>query len=499
MVKVIEEGYFFVEEVERVPRFDCKNYKSFEEAAEEVDEVLKEEVEAGWIVPWEGAELPRGISARGAIPKADSKEKRLIHDLSRPRGAAINDFVEIKHFRMDTVDLVAGWMTPGCYFFKVDIRHAYRNIPIHPKNWELLAFRWNGEVWVDTRLVFGLATAPEVWTRFSGAVVWMLKKEGTDHVAVYIDGYCGVATEKQEAEEKMRQLLKLLEELGLPVNWKPGKVVEPCQRIKFLGIVLDSIEMKAWVPEEKVGKIKREVQRLVGLLNFACKVVRGGRTFLRRMINSMRGQPGYYHVKISRAFREDLNWWDRFLDDWNGKEVVYDGQVLSVASLQIDASKSFGAGAFFEGDVISRKWKKEEGHINTLEVFPMLLAARKWGELWRGKVVLIQCDNTSAVAAFQKGSSPNEKVMKWLRELFWLSAKGGFEVKAMHIEGRNNVLADLLSRGRMEEFKEKREKWRRARKGERGELWEKEPWLARMWELEEEGEKKLRERRGLRD
>ena len=147
MVKVIEEGYFFVEEVERVPRFDCKNYKSFEEAAEEVDEVLKEEVEAGWIVPWEGAELPRGISARGAIPKADSKEKRLIHDLSRPRGAAINDFVEIKHFRMDTVDLVAGWMTPGCYFFKVDIRHTYRNIPIHPENWELLAFRWNGEVW----------------------------------------------------------------------------------------------------------------------------------------------------------------------------------------------------------------------------------------------------------------------------------------------------------------------------------------------------------------
>jgi len=33
---------------------------------------------------------------------------------------------------------------------------------------------------------------------------------------------------------------------------------------QFLGIVLDSIEMKAWVPEEKVGKIKREVKNFLG-------------------------------------------------------------------------------------------------------------------------------------------------------------------------------------------------------------------------------------------
>lgn len=125
ILRVIQEGYRFVEEVEVVPRFDCENYRSFVEAGEDVNIVLKGEAEEGWIVPWEGVEPPRGISARGAVPKADSKEKRLIHDLSRPHGVAINDFVKVRRFRMDTVDLVAGWMSPGCYFFKVDIRHAY--------------------------------------------------------------------------------------------------------------------------------------------------------------------------------------------------------------------------------------------------------------------------------------------------------------------------------------------------------------------------------------
>lgn len=511
IVSVIEDGYRFIDNKEVIPSFDCKNYESFEEERVEVARILGEEVEKGWIVPWEGDSLPRWISARGAVPKPDSVEKRLIHDLSRPLGRAVNDFVEVKHFFMDTVDLVASWMTPGCLFFKVDIRHAYRNIPIHPDNWELLAFRWDKGVWIDTRLVFGLSTAPEVWTRFSGAVVWILRKEGEDRIAVYIDDYCGVAATQEEADRKMRRLIELLEELGLPVNWKPGKVIPPCRQIKFLGVLLDSEKMMASIPEEKLLKIKREVkeflgkskatvrevQRLVGRLNFACKVVRGGRTFLRRMIDVMGGKPSHHHIRISEEFKQDLVWWDSFLDTWNGREVVFDGSIISVVSLQIDASTSFGAGAFFEGEHISYQWQKIREHINVLEVYPMLLAAKKWGERWKGKVILVQSDNMAAVQAFQKGSSKNKRVMKWLRKLFWLSAKGNFEVKAVHIEGKANVLADLLSRGKMEEFIEKRGKWLRARQGERGQLFEEEPWLTRLWEFDEAAKQKFKERKGI--
>jgi hypothetical protein len=65
---------------------------------------------------------------------------------------------------------------------------------------------------------------------------------------------------------------------------------------------LDSSKMTASLPPEKVSKILdwcrkfqgrkkakvKEVQKLVGLLNYAARVVRGGRTFLPRMIDTIR-------------------------------------------------------------------------------------------------------------------------------------------------------------------------------------------------------------------
>ena len=55
-------------------------------------------MEKGWILKWVGKEKPRVISARGAIPKQDSPELRLITDLSRPVGGAVNEYVIPKTF-----------------------------------------------------------------------------------------------------------------------------------------------------------------------------------------------------------------------------------------------------------------------------------------------------------------------------------------------------------------------------------------------------------------
>ncbi len=37
---------------------------------------------------------------------------------------------------------------------KIDIKHAYRNIPVHPDDRHLLAMRWQDEILVDKVLPF---------------------------------------------------------------------------------------------------------------------------------------------------------------------------------------------------------------------------------------------------------------------------------------------------------------------------------------------------------
>ena len=79
--------------------------------------------------------------------------------------------------------------------------------------------------------------------------------------------------------------------LGIPLALE--KEEGPATMLDFLGITLDTVQMEAWLPDDKLSRIrndirawlgrktvtKREILSLVGMLQHAGKVVRGGRTF----------------------------------------------------------------------------------------------------------------------------------------------------------------------------------------------------------------------------
>ena len=64
----------------------------------------------------------------------------------------------------------------------------------------------------------------------------------------------------------------------------------------------------------------KEIQSVVGLLNFACSVIRPGRAFLRRLIDLTVGvrMPNHY-IRLNREGKEDLNLWLSFFSNFNGK------------------------------------------------------------------------------------------------------------------------------------------------------------------------------------
>ena len=79
----------------------------------------------------------------------------------------------------------------------------------------------------------------------------------------------------------------------------PEKTEGPSPFLSFAGIELHCSMNEARLPQEKVRKCLlairsllgrkkvtlKELQSLIGLLNFACSVVTPGRVFLRRLIN----------------------------------------------------------------------------------------------------------------------------------------------------------------------------------------------------------------------
>jgi len=126
----------------------------------------------------------------------------------------------------------------------------------------------------------------------------MMKRRGFT-VLAYLDDFLIIADTMVEYQQAYEELIKLLGELGFQINW--DKAVGPCQRLTFLGIEIDTVHRQLTLPERKLCELrlllskttakrsitKRNLQSLVGKLNFAARVVVGGRTFLWRMIDTV--------------------------------------------------------------------------------------------------------------------------------------------------------------------------------------------------------------------
>ena len=194
---------------------------------------------------------------------------------------------------------------------------------------------------------------------------------------------------------------------------------------------------------------KRQLQQLAGKLNWACRVVHGGRTFLRRIIDGMNLlKSTSAKFLFTPEFRKDLFWWQNFLYHFNGKRILH--SKVPIADVETDAS-SEAVGFYFRGDWAYSFLPADAPdiaplHINFKEAFAIFLAARRWAPLWANHHVIVKCDNQAAVAMINKGTTANPIVMTWLRDLFWMSAIHNFRITAVYIPGVDNVRADRISR-----------------------------------------------------
>ena len=71
----------------------------------------------------------------------------------------------------------------------------------------------------------------------------------------------------------------------------------------------------------------------MGTIQFACKVVVPGKTFLQHIINLTRGVPsGFHHIRLNWEFFKDINMWKVFLTDWNGHSFFLDSSTTPTSS-----------------------------------------------------------------------------------------------------------------------------------------------------------------------
>ena len=400
-----------------------------------------------------------------AIAKPDGGI-RLIHDCSRPSGLAVNDFVKMmdKH-KFQTVDDAVKLVTKNSYMAKVDLKSAYRSVRLSNKSQQVTGFRWTfpdgkQHILVDKKLPFGSKLAPGIFHRISQAVRRMMSRRGFEIVA-YIDDFFICESSKERCQLALYTLITLLRKLGFLINW--SKVVDPTKKLTFLGVEIDSIAMELRLSEDKLSVLqselaafcerkhasKKQLQSLAGKLNWASAVVRGGRVFLRRIIDGIAALKQDWHkALINGEIKQDIIWWRDFISTFNGKAMILDH--IPITTVYTDACKT-GAGGLFDQDWFYVNWQEDYPfasnlHINEMEAFTVVLSALRWAHHWQNKRVIICSDNMATVHCINKCTSRNKLLMSYLRQLFWKSANFNFHLTAIHVPGQNNILADHISR-----------------------------------------------------
>ena len=306
-----------------------RNMPSTREHPRNITEYLAEECSLGRVIgPLDPNQFPQvHVSRFGLIPKGSTGKWRLIVDLSSPQGLSVNDGVDEVLSTLTYVvieDAMRGISARGrgSIMAKVDIKSAYRNVPVHPDDRWMMGMLWEGALFVDTALPFGLRSAPKIFTALADAAEWIARKEGIDFIIHYLDDFLLIgAPNSDECARAVLTLLEIFRRLGFPiaVNKREG----PDTMLGFLGFELDTMALQIRLSENKLAELlvlirqwmgkksstKRELESLVGKLGHAARVVPPGKTFMRRMFELMStARKPHHRVRLSREFQSDLAW-----------------------------------------------------------------------------------------------------------------------------------------------------------------------------------------------
>ena len=453
-----------------------KNLKSASENKEAIQAAIDKELQRGHTAgPFPTPPFPiTHCSPIGAAPKKDGSV-RLIMDLSQPHGVSINDSIskeqfacEYSHFD-EATDLV-NKLGQGTLMCKLDIKHAYRLLPVRPDQRHLLCYFWEGNYYVDLVLPFGLRSSGSIFNQFARLVRWIIQHHyHIPNIINYSDDFFAALSKNMTiAKQQLGTIISAFQDLAIPLATE--KIEGPSLCIIFLGIIINSLLMTIEITEERYDDslsllntwklrrtcTKRQLKSLIGKLGFISKVVRPGRLFSRRLIDlSTTVKRLHHHITLNKEAKADIQWWLDFLPEWSATSMIpVHNTILATDMLLHSDASNIGYGAVFNSEWIQGSWTPDELKlsISYRELFAIVAAALTWGAEWSGKRIVFVTDNKPITQIWNTGTSPCPDIMSLIRPLYSHAARHGYTVSFKHIFGSSNPIADALSRFQMNKF-----------------------------------------------
>ncbi|OWZ07944.1 hypothetical protein PHMEG_00019592 [Phytophthora megakarya] len=453
------------------------------------------------------------FSPFGCVPKKDVNPKeaaRLIHDLSYPKNASINNCStqsELPVLNYDSVrliarrieELVVRYPRLKVKILKGDVKTAFRLIAVAASLAAHFAGSTRDLAVIDLALPFGWTGSPPFYGAFGDGISFLVSRESphsldpneadkeTFFSFVWVDDHILLEADYGNrlflAEAALR--LSMLAVLG-PNAINEKKFSRWSTKLDALGLSWDTEARTISMPPEKVDKAltriasvlqadlisRHQLEKLLGSLRYMSLCCRSARAFVQRLHQVWCQTSRFHRIRLSAEITQDLRWVECLLQNGRANKVstsVVAGTLEPAVHLFMDACDE-GLCILYpsareyvrlhfdveELQAIKSPLSAESAwfSINVREALSAVLAVLVWGPRWSSHVrannqpVHIRCwiDNKSAVAWLGNQQSRNPSGQELNRVLACAELQFGLHVSTEHLRGSSNFLADLGSR-----------------------------------------------------
>lgn len=471
--------------------------------------------------PLRSLALPDHVLALGVVIKGsgESRKVRIIVDASRgvardPAQAAVAvslnqqmaDMDVIPPTRLGSVHQASQGMSRRSFAFKADATDAFLQTKTCDDSHRLVGIEFDGVTYVYDSCCFGLANMPSqqqrLGTIFSRIVMrrwaaagfdvgprpgpdqrqaWPTPGDGKVHLCVYLDDwYANNFASKADCQKAYEIFIATADELGLQLQMKPTKTCGPAQRQEFLGVWLCSRTLTLSLSAERIAKMVadltaiasntsvtvKELQRIIGVLQWSTVVFACARPYLRKMLDLLRSvgprPPQRLPLDLTPEARADLDMWLRILGILALNEQPVRSIPLRYTTLrpELYTDASFTGGGYFWGGRW-RMWKwptawranrigffsqDDSIAICELEALALLVAIRDIAPLCTGRRLVMHVDNLPVVNMIVNLTTRSPACLVIIKELMWLFVVYGIDAEPLHIRSEDNECADAITR-----------------------------------------------------
>ena len=382
---------------------------------------------------------------------------RMILNLKR-----LNNYVSYQHFKMESLKNVIDILQPHSWMASVDLKDAFYSIHVNENYQKFFKFKWKGKLYKYLGMPNGYGEAMRIFTKLLKVPFSVLRSEG--HLSVvFVDDTYLQAESQQRCLDNIHDTISLLHSLGFTIHAEKS-ILQPTQKIEFLGFIIASNEMTIKLSEKKTNTVKnkirsflvsqkrtiRELASIIGSIISCFPAEPQGKLHYRNLeyfkITQLRLSQGKFDAKLPPLPGEgtlELEWWLEHID-----ESVFKIHMPKTDLVIATDASELGWGATNGIKPTGGRWEmNENSHINFLELKAIHLALCSYIKSPnKYQHVQIQSDNTVAISYVNNMGGKINTLNKLAIKIWDFCTSRNIWLTAVHIPGKCNKVADKMSR-----------------------------------------------------